>query len=156
VTLRAGGHDDPTVRLEDLRQQVEQPFGDQVAAWFARQDWLRFVGTEGLLDARLKAVDGLTLRQDASLADGGWQVGRQQLALTRGLRWVDDIDPVTLALVGGSDGTATLRDQVDLLALAHDVDSSVLADAAVPLVAHLVERGYLEPASGANAESRAR
>ncbi|GAA0902559.1 methyltransferase [Virgisporangium ochraceum] len=148
ITLRAGGHDDPTVRLEDLRQQVEQPFGPHVAAWFSRQDWLRAHPAPRLLEARLKAVDGLTLRQDASRTDDGWQVDRQRLALTGGLRWVDDVDPVTLALVGGCDGSLTLRDQVDLLAAAHEVDPSVLADAAVPLVAHLVERGYLEPASG--------
>lgn len=146
ITLRAGGHDDPTVRLEDLRQQVEQPFGPHVAAWFERQDWLRFVGADGLLDARLRAADGLTLRQDASRNGDGWQVDRQRLSLTSGLRWVDDIDPVTLALVGGSDGVSTLRDQVEILAAANEVDVSVLSEAAVPLVSHLVERGYLEPA----------
>ena len=27
VTLRAGGHDDPVVRVEDLRQPVEAPLG---------------------------------------------------------------------------------------------------------------------------------
>jgi Methyltransferase small domain len=147
ITLRANGHDDPTVRLEDLRQQIEQPFGPHVAAWFDRQDWLRAHPSPGLLGARLRASGGLTLRQDATLGDGGWQVDRQRLALTTGLRWVDDIDPVTLALVGGCDGSLTLRDQVDLLAAAHDVDAQVLAEAAVPLVAHLVERGYLEPAT---------
>lgn len=147
ITLRAGGHDDPTVRLEDLRQQVEQPFGEHVAAWFARQDWLRAHPFESLLGARLRAAEGLTLRQDAVRDGDGWQVVRQRLALTTGLHWVDDIDPVTLALVGGCDGTLTLGDQVDLLALANDVDSAVLAEAAGPLVAHLVERGYLEPAA---------
>lgn len=147
ITLRAGGHDDPTVRLEELRQQVEQPLGAQVAAWFGRQDWLRSRSFEGVLGARLKAADGVVLRQDASLGGDGWEVGRQRLALTTGLCWVDDIDPVTLALVGGCDGTLTLQDQVDLLAAAHEVDPSVLSEAAVPLVAHLVERGYLVPAS---------
>src|SRR2546421_2427587 len=41
VTLRHGGHADPTVRIEDLRQAVDQPLGEQVAAWFDRQDRLR-------------------------------------------------------------------------------------------------------------------
>ena len=27
ITLRRGGHDDPVVRVEDLRQAVEQPLG---------------------------------------------------------------------------------------------------------------------------------
>ena len=38
VTLRRSGHEDPVVRVEDLRQAVDQPLGDQVAAWFDRQD----------------------------------------------------------------------------------------------------------------------
>jgi hypothetical protein len=49
--------------------------------------------------------------------------------------------------VGGCDGRLTLGAQLELLATAHDVDLGVLTDAAVPLVAHLVERGYLVPAS---------
>jgi hypothetical protein len=57
------------------------------------------------------------------------------------------VDPVTLALVGGCDGRLTLGAQLELLATAHDVDAEVLTDAAVPLVAHLVERGFLVPAA---------
>jgi hypothetical protein len=61
------------------------------------------------------------------------------------LGWVDDVDPVTLALVGGCDGRLALGAQLELLATAHDVDADVLTEAAVPLVAHLVERGFLVP-----------
>jgi methylase of polypeptide subunit release factors len=170
VTVRADGRDDPTVRVEELRQAVDQPFGGQIAAWFDRQDWLRDRSRTDLLGARLTAAPGLALRQDAVLADGGdggdgggdgrdggdgdggggrdrgWQVERQRLALTTGLRWVEDIDPVALALVGGCDGRVALRDQLDLLAAAHEVDADILAEVAVPLVAHLVERGFLLPA----------
>jgi methylase of polypeptide subunit release factors len=145
ITLRANGHADPTMRLEDLRQQVEQPVGPHVAAWFARQDWLRSHPAPELLQARLRAAEGVTLRQDAALGDDGWRVDRQRLAQTNGLRWVDDVDPVTLALVGGCDGRLALGAQLELLAAAHEVDVEVLTDAAVPLVAHLVERGYLVP-----------
>src|SRR5256885_3255076 len=41
VTLRHGGHADPTVRIEDLRQAVDQPLGADGAALFDRQDRLR-------------------------------------------------------------------------------------------------------------------
>src|SRR6185295_16425325 len=34
VTLRAAGHDDPVVRVEDLRQGVDQPLGAQIGPWF--------------------------------------------------------------------------------------------------------------------------
>jgi hypothetical protein len=147
ITLRANGHLDPTVRVEDLRQPVEQPFGPQVGAWFARQDFLRAHPAPELMGARLRVADGVTLRQDATRGDDGWRVERQQLAQSAGLGWVDDVDPVTLALVGGCDGRLTLGAQLELLATAHDVDLEVLTETAVPLVAHLVERGYLIPTS---------
>ncbi len=142
VTLRAGGHDDPTVRIEDLRQPLDEPLGPEVSSWFERQDWLR---AQSLLGARLRTADGLRLRQEASRGPEGWEVGRQVLALTGGLRWAEDVDPVALALVGSCDGSVALGDQVDLLAAAHDVPAETLAEVAVPLVAHLVERGLLLP-----------
>jgi methylase of polypeptide subunit release factors len=146
VTLRASGHDDPAVRVEDLRQPVDGPLGEHVATWFDRQDWLRGQSSETLLGAHLVAVDGLQLRQEASRGPEGWQVDRQLLALTGGLRWVEQIDPVVLALVSACDGTLPLRDHLDVLAAAHQADPTALTDAAVPVVAHLVERGILLPA----------
>jgi methylase of polypeptide subunit release factors len=145
VTLRRSGHDDPVVRVEDLRQQVEPPFGEQVAAWFDRQDWLRGVDLAGMLDARYRAADGLQLRQEATMGEDGWAVDRQVLAMPHGLRWVEEVDPLVLALVGGGNGEARLRDQLTLLAAAHEVAEADLAEAAVPVVAHLVERGILVP-----------
>jgi hypothetical protein len=71
------------------------------------------------------------------------------LSLPDGLRWSEEVDPVALTLVGACDGSVTLRDQVDILAAAHGVPAEVLADVAVPLVAHLVERGILLPAATA-------
>jgi methylase of polypeptide subunit release factors len=145
VTLRAGGHDDPTVRLEDLRQAPDGPLGPLIAAWFDRQDWLRARTTSVLLGSRLRAADGLRLRQQARPGPDGWQVEGQTLTLADGLRWSEEVDPVTVALVGGCDGTLTMADQVDLLALANDVAPATLAEVAVPLAAHLVERGMLLP-----------
>jgi methylase of polypeptide subunit release factors len=147
VTLRAAGAADPVVRVEELRHAVDQPLGEQVAAWFDRRDWLRGRG-DALLDAVLRTAPGLRLRQDAVRGGDGWEVERQLLALPGGLRWVEEVDPVALALVGGVDGGLRLRDQVELLAAAHGVDAAVLAEVAVPLVAHLVERGILLPGEG--------
>src|SRR5262249_38304196 len=121
----------------------DAPLGPEVAAWFDRQDWLR--GGE-LLDKTLRTADDLQLRQEATMGKDGWEVGRQVLALTGGLRWVEEVDPVALALIGGCNGSVSLRALVDLLAAAHDLPAETLAEVAVPLVAHLVERGILLPA----------
>jgi len=143
VTLRAAGRDQPVVRVEELRQQVEPPMGAQVAAWLARQDWLAGHDRAALLAQRYRAADGLTLRQEATLGPAGWAVDRQVLALPTGLRWAEETDQLVVALVGGCDGRVPLRDQLTLLAAAHDVPEEELAEAALPLVAHLVERGFV-------------
>ncbi|WP_435821518.1 DUF7782 domain-containing protein [Micromonospora musae] len=145
ISLRRGGHADPVVRVEDLRQRVEPPMGDRIGTWFDRQDFLQVRGPEALLAERYRAAEGLQLRQEATLGDEGWAVDRQVLAMPHGLRWTEEIDPLVLALVGGADGRLPLRDQLALLAVAHDVAPDELAEAAGPIVAHLVERGIIEP-----------
>ena len=80
------------------------------------------------------------------MGDEGWAVDRQVLAMPHGLRWTEEVDPLVLAVVGGCDGTVPLTDQVALLAVAHEVAADELAEAVVPIVAHLVERGIVEPA----------
>lgn len=142
VTARASGHDDPAVVCEDLRQQVTQPMGDRVAEWFDRRDWLR---DNDLLAAKLKRADGLELRQEASWGAEGWAVDRQLLALTEGLRWVEEIDPLILAIVSGCAGTVPLSEVFGLLATAHEVPYDDLKNAMLPVVDHLVERGMLAP-----------
>jgi hypothetical protein len=88
------------------------------------------------------------LHQEAALGAEGWEVARQVLALRSGLRWQEELDPVGLALVAGSDGGVPLRHQLALLAFAHDVPEEDLVAVAAPIVAHLVERGFLLPAEG--------
>ncbi|MEU4675809.1 methyltransferase [Micromonospora sp. NPDC023737] len=148
ISLRRGGHADPVLRVEDLRQRVEPPMGDRIATWFDRQDFLRVRDTEALLAERYRAAEGLQLRQEATMGDEGWAVDRQMLTMPRGLRWTEEVDPLVLALVGGADGRLPLRDQLALLAVAHDVAPDELAEAAGPIVAHLVERGIIEPVAG--------
>jgi methylase of polypeptide subunit release factors len=142
VTVRASDRDDPVQRLEDLRQIVDQPLGREVRAWFARQDAVR---ETGLLDTRLRAHPALRLRQDAVRAEDGWDVTRQLLVADGGLRWSQEVDPVVVALVGGCDGTATLRDQLTVLAAAYDTPVEQLLAAAPLVVGPLVERGLLTP-----------
>lgn len=145
VSLRRGGHDEPVVRVEDLRQTVEGALGAQVAAWFDRQDWLLRRDAEAILAARYRMADGLQLRQEATMGPQGWAVDRQVLAQRHGLRWSEEIDPLVLGLVSGCDGSVPLREQVTLLAVAHEAEEGALAEVAAPIVAHLVERGVLLP-----------
>lgn len=144
VTVHASGADDPVVRIEELRQHVEQPVAPHIAAWFDRQDWLR--ATPDLLDARLRVAPEVALEQVAAVGSEGWQVEVQRLHLTGGLRWAGEVDQVTASLVAGCDGSTRLRDQFELLAVAYGYDPAELAAGALPAVRHLVERGFLLPA----------
>jgi hypothetical protein len=146
VSLRKAGHDDPILRIEDLRQQVQPALGERVTEWYARQDWLRSHDAPAMLATRYRMAEGLQLRQEATMGDEGWAVDRQVLTMPQGLRWTEEVDPLVLAVVGGCDGTVPLTDQVALLAVAHEVAADELAEAVVPIVAHLVERGIVEPA----------
>ncbi|HEX2774798.1 MAG TPA: methyltransferase [Micromonosporaceae bacterium] len=148
VSLRRSGRQDPVLRIEDLRQTVQPPMGAQIAGWFDRQDWLRSRDDVDLLAARYRAAPGLRLHQEATMGDEGWAVDRQVLVMPHGLRWSEEIDPLVLALVSGCDGRVPLRDQLAVLAVAHDVPENDLAEAARPIVAHLVERGLIEPVVG--------
>ena len=153
ITARRSGHDDPVVRVEDLRQPVEQPLGAQIAAWFARQDWLRDRSVEELLDTRYVAADGLQLRQEATMGEQGWGVDRQLLIQSDGLRWAEPADPFIVSLVGAADGQLPLRHQLTLLAAAYEASEEDLAGVAAGVVAHLVERGTLRPVDASDSTS---
>jgi methylase of polypeptide subunit release factors len=146
ITARLTHRDDPIMVCEDLRQSTDQPLGDQVEAWFDRQEWLAAHDLDALLATRFRTDGGLVLRQEATMGAEGWAVDRQLLELTTGLRWTEEIDPLIVSLVGGCDGTVSLRDQVTLLAAAHEAPAELLGPALAGMVRHMVERGMLMPA----------
>lgn len=144
VTLRRNGRADPVVRVDELPESADPRLGPEIAAWFNRQDWLASAG-DALLDRRFQRAPGVTLTQEATFAHDDWSVSRRVLTLPSGPRWAEEVDPLTLALVSGADGTVTMRDQLAVLASAFDTPEPQLAAMAAPVVAHLVERGFLLP-----------
>lgn len=144
VTLRAGGHADPAVRVEDLPQALDVPFGSLVPEWFARADWLR--AHPDLLAERLRLADSVALHQESRPGPDGWQVHARTLALDAGARWVTETDELTATLLAGCTGGLPLADVVGLLAAASGLDERELAAAVVPVAADLVKRGILLPA----------
>ncbi len=79
------------------------------------------------------------------MGEDGWAVDRQLLAMPDGLRWVEEIDPLILALVSGCTGAMAMRDQLSLLASAHEVPADDLEKGLLPVIDHFVERGILVP-----------
>ncbi|MFG1924007.1 methyltransferase [Cryptosporangium sp. NPDC048952] len=143
ISVHASGASQPVVRVEEAMQEHDTVIGPEEQAWFDR---VSFVRGADLLKTRLVASPALRLRQTASLGADGWDVDRQVLAMESGWRWAQEVDPVTVALVGGCDGSVTLADQLSVLAVAYDAEPVALATVAIPLVGRLVERGMLLPA----------
>ncbi len=117
--------------------------GAQIAAWFDRQDWL--AAHRDPLAARLTRAPGLRLTQYADHDGEDWAVQTQVLTATEGLCWAQEVDPVTLALVSGADGSVPVQEQLAVLAAAFDTPEPVLAATAAQVVTQLVERGFLLP-----------
>jgi methylase of polypeptide subunit release factors len=145
ITARLAGRDDPIVVCEEMRQSHDDPLGGEVAAWFDRQEWLASTDLATLLTTRFRIAPDVILKQEATYAGGGWAVDRQMLELTAGLHWIEEIDPLIVSLVGGCDGQVPLRDQIAILAAAHEAPAELLGPALAGMVRHLVERGMLLP-----------
>jgi hypothetical protein len=143
ISVHASGSAAPVVRVEEAMQEHDTVIGPEVRSWFDR---VSFVRGADLLSTRLVAAPSLRLRQTASPGADGWDVDTQILALESGWRLAQEVDPVTVALVGGCDGSVTLGDQLSVLAAAYDAEPVALATVAIPLVGRLVERGMLLPA----------
>ena len=140
-----------------LRDAAEPNEGARAQAWL---DWFDAVKAEAVgfgivtlrrnghanpvVRARLRRAPGLRLTQEATHDEDDWAVSRQYVTLPDGLRWSEEVDPVALARISGADGTTALGDQLAVLAAAFDTPS--LTALAGPVVAHLLERGFLDTA----------
>ncbi|GIG65589.1 DUF7782 domain-containing protein [Phytomonospora endophytica] len=144
ITARRSGRDDPIVHCDDIRHQVTSPYADRIADWFGRYDVIAGLTPERLLAARLRLADGVELRQDATLGEDGWEVGRQLLAQTAGMRFVEEVDPLLVAFLGGCNGLVPVRTQIALLAAAHEAPDGLLAASLAPVITHFVQRGFLD------------
>jgi hypothetical protein len=138
VTLHRSGAADPTVRIEDVMQPVEEPAGIQVAAWFDRLDRLRGADPATVRFAR---APGLELEQTAVPGPDGWEVTGQRLRQPAGMRWSAPVDEAVAALVAGCDGARPLRELAVVLELAYGIDAEQVAD----MARGLAERGFLIP-----------
>jgi methylase of polypeptide subunit release factors len=143
IILRNTGTEQPTIRLEELTRQIEQPLGAFVPDWFARHAFLADTDDEQLLGTVLQVAPGVVLEQMAEPSDGGWNPSDTRLRQTGGLRATGEIDPVGIAVVGAADGDRPLGEILDRIAEQFGIEPAALRTGALDAVRALVEEGFL-------------
>jgi hypothetical protein len=139
---RAGDHRSPDRVLEEITAADEVITGPEVAAFFARREYLHHTTDGDLLAARLSTAPVFLDEQSLPGSDG-WQVVGAAVRRPGGAGAVLGVDEVSRALLAGCRGEVQLGTLIDLLAAFHDVEAEALATAALPVVREAIGRGIL-------------
>jgi len=129
------------VHLDDVPQQVAPAWGEQVPAFFARQQALE----RGVLTSAWRLRDDVRLHQSATRTEDGWYAEAQVLRQERGLRWSGGVDAYGAMLLAGCDGTRRLGELLSVLALSAGITEDDAAEQVLPVVERLVQQGFLVP-----------
>ncbi|UQT57248.1 class I SAM-dependent methyltransferase [Streptomyces durmitorensis] len=147
ITLRkstaGAGSAEPSVTVEEWPHPVEQPLGETVREFFARQDFLRAHDDAALLAGHFKLADGVVQEQVGlpGAEDPEHVVLRQQ----RGMRRATKVDTVGAGFAGVCDGTLSAGRILDAIAQLVGEDPVLLRDRTPAQIRLLVEQGFLEP-----------
>ncbi|MGB3481964.1 MAG: methyltransferase [Mycobacterium sp.] len=145
ITLRAprlGERRAPDRVLEEITGADEMLTGPEVAAFFARREYLHDTTDNQLLGARLSTAPVFLEEQSLPGVDG-WQLVGAAVRRPGGPAAVLGVDEVSRALLAGCRGEVPLGALLELLAAHHGVDAAALADAALPVVREAIGRGIL-------------
>ncbi|MGE2713248.1 DUF7059 domain-containing protein [Mycolicibacterium litorale] len=145
ITLRAPRADDqrpPEHILEEITAADEALTGPEVAAFFARREYLYRTTDEHLLAARLSTAP-VFLEEQSLPGPDGWQVVGAAVRRPGGPGAVLGVDEVSRALLAGCRGEVPLGTLIELLAAHHAVDAGALATAALPVIREAIGRGIV-------------
>jgi hypothetical protein len=121
----------------DWPYDVEQPIAPAIAEWGAT------VGVDVGLDATL--LSRADVRQETVGPVGSEDPETIVLRQQRGLRRARTADTVVAGLVGACDGELTVGQILAALADLLDLDADEARATYLPVVAELVEEGFLQP-----------
>lgn len=139
---RSGERRPPDLVLEEITGADEQLTGPEVAAFFARREYLHDTTDAQLLGARLSTAP-VFLEEQSLPGPDGWQTVGAAVRRPGGPGAVLGVDEVSRALLAGCRGEVPLGMLLDLLAAHHGVDGDALAEAALPVIREAIGRGIL-------------
>jgi hypothetical protein len=139
INLRAAGADQPDLRLEEWRWDIEQPLGEENGAHFDRAALVRGLSDDALLSSRpvLRSDVVQETYGPAGAEDPSQIVLHQQL----GMRRRRLVDTVATAVAGVSDGELSLA---QILAAIGELLGEIDVNARLAEVRELVAEGFLE------------
>jgi len=144
VTMRRRGDESAgRLRCDDVRGAWDSADGDDVAAAFARHDWLESTGDAALLDACLRVSDDARLGRELVAVRGEWVPVSARLRVDGGIDDAGGIDPHGERIVAACDGRTPLRALLQDLADTLAAPLDAVAPDALRAVRALVERGIL-------------
>ncbi len=139
---RSGERRPPDLVLEEITGADEQLTGPEVAAFFARREYLHDTTDTQQLGARLSTAP-VFLEEQSLPGPDGWQTVGAAVRRPGGPGAVLGVDEVSRALLAGCRGEVPLGMLLDLLAAHHGVDGDALAEAALPVIREAIGRGIL-------------
>ena len=143
ITLHNAGAQIPTIRLEEVTGQIDQPLGAQVPGWFARHAFLRDTDDEQLRGLSFSVAEDVTLEQRAESTGDGWTPKSTRIQHNTGLHRSGDVDPVGISLLGAADGERTLGELLDRLAVDFGLAPELLREGGMETIRSLIEEGFL-------------
>jgi len=128
----------------DAPPSVSVQSGDDVARLVEARTFLYSLRCPtDLLEARLKLAANVRFEQVAEVVDGSWRPISGKLRRVGGLEYEGKIDGPGAAMLARCDGSRQLKDQLQELAAAINVDMDKLAAPALEIIRHLLEQGFL-------------
>jgi hypothetical protein len=126
--------------------QIAGPCGDAIVQRFALLDLLHLSpGDDAVLDQPWRLHPDARLIQEHVMTTDGPRVAHNQLEMRGTLRHSAHLDVNVLRLLAACDGQQTLRVLLDEMASTLDIDRQRVVQVALPVVRHLIERGFLLP-----------
>ncbi len=133
------------LHFERVPWEPTVPSGDAILRRFAVRD--RPLSDEQLLRGRLRAADGVQLRQVVEFTDQQWRLSTHvQMVQPAGLQLEQDITPEVADFVSKMDGSIPLGELVDGLAREAPVPREKVQAECLSLVRRLLDRDFLREA----------
>jgi len=139
---RSGGAN--WIRADELPVDRLGPAGAHILRVFAAQDYLAERPEDAdLLDGTFALAEHDLLEQRVQFRDGVWALAEASASLQDGLGFRAGLDPMTVELLAGLDGTRKLGRLVEDVARREQVDRTALERDAAGLVRGMLGAGFL-------------